>query len=154
MSFLTEQEFRNLNVPDSATEISGDMIRDCLETAADMIVELCGQTAFDAVANATGATTTQVRKFRKAQEKLAFRELLLKVGSRFRSGGVQVSEKDLNDSSVNTYEGWNATESRREALRSEAMDSLRSYLLTDVMNAPVIAAGDTIEDPELVELYD
>lgn len=131
MAFLTAGEFKALNITASATEITPEMIQDCLDTAKDELIVLCGESVVTEVENATGTPDIKVRRFRKAQDKLAFRELLLKMSSRFRSGGIQQSEKDLNDTSVNTYEKFGDTEKRRAALYTDAVSAVTSYLIVE-----------------------
>jgi len=128
MAFLTAQEFRDRNVTKSATEFSPDQIEDCLETAKDELILWCGEATVAGIEAATDTSLLKTRRFRKAQEKLAMRELLQKMSARFRSGGIQISEKDLSDSAVNTYEGYAATEARRKVLYVEAEALVESYL--------------------------
>src|SRR3954469_328881 len=125
--FLTADEFKELEVTNSATEITPAQIDDFLQTAKDLIESLCGSELVETVAAAEDTDLLQTRKIRKAQQKLAAREMMLFIASRYRSGGVQYQEKDLNDSATNTYEKFTETESRRKVLWNEAMELLTPY---------------------------
>lgn len=129
--FLTADEFRALEVTTSATEITAAQVDDFLQTAQDTIESLCGSELITAVAAASNNDELKTRQVRKAQQKLAAREMMLFIASRYRSGGVQVSEKDLNDSAVNSYEKFTETEARRKVLWTEAMELLTPYFTAE-----------------------
>jgi hypothetical protein len=87
------------------------------------------------------------RRFRDAQQIIAKAKLLLWVASRYRSGGIQVSERDLNDSSVNSYEKYDDAKKRHDDLIQEARELVsgkNSAYQND--NAPVFSNGITITD--------
>jgi len=130
MALLTADEFKTLNIAASATEITPAMIEDCLTTAKDELINLCGESVVTEVENATGEPDLKVRRFRKAQDKLAFRELLDKISSRFRSGGVEVRESG-NGLTTHEFEKFADSEKRRERLYNEAVDLVTSYLIVE-----------------------
>lgn len=132
MAWLTEDEFRNLYVTESATEINSAQVESCLQKAVREIRKLAGaEVVAEIEAEQADSTADKVLDFREAQEKLAYRQLLLIWSSRFRSGGVMESETDNNAQSTDRYEKFSETEKRRAALYAEALDAISAYLPAD-----------------------
>lgn len=134
MAFLTADDFRNLEVTSSATEIVTNQIENWLQAAKDELEVLCGSDKVKAVEDADEDAVTdslEFRQFRKAQQLMAKAEMLLFIASRYRSGGIQVSEKDLNDSSVNSYESYSQAKKRYDDLYIKAKELVTPYLVVE-----------------------
>lgn len=127
MSWLSEEDFRTLWVPESATEIPSAQITECLDSAIADITKLVDSNEITALVADTGNTLLPTKSIRRAQSKLAYRELLLFLSNRFRSGGIQLKERDENASTTNEYESADKTDLRRRSLWTEAMDILEPY---------------------------
>lgn len=146
MAFLTEDEFKALEVTASATEIPPAVISDLLRKAKDLLAKWCGEAAVATVEAATNEDLLQTRNFRDAQQLIAKAKLLMFIASRYRSGGVQVSEKDLNDTSVNSYERYDEARARYDDLMREAREAVDSYVLTESLNEPAFEEGVVLTD--------
>lgn len=155
MAWLTENEFKSLYVTESATEISSAQISQCLDEGIDEIALMCGEDVLTEIENAvSGSTDRKVKKFRRAQGKLAYRALLLVISSRFRSGGVLESERDINSSMADKYESFDKVEKRREVLKSEAAETLKPYLIVDVSGdelGPAVEFSHPAQDKDCYE---
>lgn len=149
MAFLDSDEFRELEVTNSATEITDNQINNWLETAKDAIEGLVGTDAVTEVEAESDTDELRTRQFRKAQQKLTAREMMLFVASRYRSGGVQEQERDLNNSSQNTYEKFSETEKRRDVLFNEAMELLKPWFLETELSE-IEYSGTTFSELEIV----
>jgi hypothetical protein len=128
MAFLTEPQLREREIAASATEVSLAVSTDLRQEAIDQIAEWCGDGKVAEVAEST-EDTREVRTFQKAQQKIFKAKLLMWNASRYRSGGKLISEKDLNDSSVNTYEKTADARREHDALLDEAKQHIEPYLL-------------------------
>lgn len=143
MAFLTEQEFRELYVTESATEISPAQIALCLDEAIDDIAGLCGEAVITEITDADDNSVRKVKSFRRAQGKLAYRELLFLMSSRFRDGGIVTAEKDINDSVTNQYAHFSEIEKRRDALYADAVAALKPYFTAEESAEVVAEASGT-----------
>ena len=144
MAWLSEAEFRELYITESATEISSAQVGQCLDEAVDELSTLCGDAAAAEVSDALDDTLLKIKRFRRAQGKLAYRELLFLMSSRFRSGGILSQEKDANSTATDTYESFASIEKRRESLYQDAVNAVSIYFLpaeTVVINSPVARSG-------------
>lgn len=137
MAWLTEKEFRRIYVTESATDIPPDQISQSLDEAKDIIGGLCGNAVLDEIEAFTIAdaeSAAEIRRykdFKRAEGKLAFRELLLIMSSRFRSGGIRNAERDENTGSTNQFERFSETENRRDVLYADALRILKPYLTVE-----------------------
>lgn len=127
--WLSANELREIYITDSATAISPSQFSQCLNAGIRTVTAYIGADAALEVKNADAPYTEKVADLREAQGKLAFRELVLLMGSRFRDGGIAVAERDVNNSVTNQYESFEKTEARRAVLLAEAIEILEIYRL-------------------------
>ncbi|MBS3915592.1 MAG: hypothetical protein KG003_13945 [Bacteroidetes bacterium] len=137
MAWLTADEFKDLYVTESATEISSAQITQCLDEGIDEIASMCGEAVLTEIEIAVGTEARKVRQFRRAQGKLGYRALLLIMSARFRNGGILESERDMNSSATDKYVSFKNIDLQREALYKDAAKALENYLIVDV-------AGDNL----------
>lgn len=140
MAWLTEAEFRNLRIDESATQILPIQITTCLDAAIEKIADSCGETVIDEINNGDNSDR-KVKRFRRAQELFAFAELLPIIGHRFKNGGIQVKETDQNASSTNEYAKFADIQALRDQLESDALGAISAYLSKEE-----IAATDDFEE--------
>lgn len=134
MALLDEEKFRKIYVTDSATELAPDQIIHCLDEARDELATICGESVVTEVEDSSSDDDRKVLRFQRAQGKLAYRELLLIMSSRFRSGGILTQERDANSSATDSYEKFSEVEKRRAALYDEAMRAIAVYIPQDTGN--------------------
>lgn len=146
MAFYTDDELKTLEISLSATEVPSFVVTTYREEATDELTKWCGETAVEAVAAETGTNALKTRQFRKAQRLIFKAKILLWHAARYRSGGVQKSEKDLNDSSVNSYESMEKARQESADLMREARESVESYILTENINEPAFDEGVALTD--------
>lgn len=125
--WLSEEEFREIYITEAATAISPSQFGQCLNAGIRTVTGFVGSAAALEVKNNDGPYSEKTMDLREAQGKLAFRELLLLMSSRFRDGGIASTERDVNDSVTNSYESFDKTERRRTALYEEALSILGIY---------------------------
>lgn len=128
MAWLTEEEFRQLRIDESATQILPIQITTCLDAAIEKIADACGDSVITEIESGDHTTNRKVKKFRRAQELFAFAQLLPVIGHRFKNGGIQVKETDQNASSTNEYAKFSDIKSLRDQLEADALDAVSAYL--------------------------
>jgi len=128
MAWLTEDEFKDLWVTESATEIPDAQITECLSSAIAMITNRVKAEYLATLESDNDNSDIVTKTLRRSQSKLAYRELLLYRSSQFRSGGIAKIEYDDNASVKNEYEDFKNTDLRRSNLLDEALDILSPYL--------------------------
>lgn len=127
MAWLTEAEFRELRIDESATQIVSIQLTTCLDAAIEKLADLCGDSIVEEIKNGSN-TDRKVKRFRRSQELFAFAELLPVIGHRFKNGGIQVKETDQNASSTNEYAKFADIQSLRNQLESDALGAISAYL--------------------------
>ncbi len=128
MAWLTESEFRGFHVTESATETTSAQVVECLETAKEIIASFAGESILTETSTADN-TLRKTKSLRRAQRKLAFRELLEFMSSRSRDGGLIETEKDANGETTNKYVSYSEVAARRQALYTEALGIIEVYIL-------------------------
>lgn len=130
MAWLTEAEFRELRIDESATQILPIQITTCLDAAIEKIADLCGDAIVAEITSGSNSDR-KVKRFRRSQELFAFAELLPVIGHRFKNGGIQVKETDSNANSTNEYAKFADIQSLRNQLEADALGAISSYLTTE-----------------------
>jgi len=130
MAWLSDLEFREIYVTESATETTSVQLNHCLDDAMNELEMLFDTVTIAEIADDTENALSKVKAFRLAQGKLALRALLLLRSRRFRDGGIIRSESDANGGSSNSYESFAETEAARAVLYSEAIKAVSGYLVT------------------------
>lgn len=102
MPWLDVEEFRMRFIRSTGTNTSDDVIGDALRNAIDQLAHWCGETIIREVKNGD-ILDLKVDRFRRAQSKLALRDLLPILGDRISDGGITVRELDLNGETKNEY---------------------------------------------------
>lgn len=128
MPWLTADEFKDLWVTESATEIPAAQITECLDSAKAEIVARVEADYVTALVADNDNSEDNSKSLRRAQSKLAYRELLFFRSSQFRSGGIAKLELDENASVRNEYEAFKDTELRRQKLLEDALGILEPFL--------------------------
>ncbi|MDQ3747972.1 MAG: hypothetical protein M3367_02990 [Acidobacteriota bacterium] len=131
MAWLTEAEFRELAVNESATEISSAEVLECLQEGIDILNRRMGDAATNAINLDAVNTSLKTQRFRRAQLYLAKRALLLIISSRYGAGGIKQSETDINASSTVTYLTVDNLAKLRRELYEEAFEAINSYLIVE-----------------------
>ncbi len=129
MAWLSDLEFREIYVTESATETTSAQLNHCLDEALLEIETLFDTATMTEIADDTTGELRKVKAFRLAQGKLALRALLLLRSRRFRDGGIVRSESDANGGSSNSYESFAETEEARAVLYSEAIKAIDGYFI-------------------------
>ncbi len=127
MAWLSESDFRAIYVTDSASEVKTEQIAECLNSARSRIKKRVLADVFTMLSASLPTSIETVGDVRRAQGKLAYAELLLNEASRYRSGGILITERDGNNSVTNSYESFSEVEKRADRLTAEAFDLLEIY---------------------------
>lgn len=112
---------------DSASEVKPAQIDECLDSAKSQIKKRVTGDVFTMLSASLPTSIETADDVRRAQGKIAYAELLLIEASRYRSGGVLVTERDENNSVTNSYESFTQIEKRADRLKAEAFDILEIY---------------------------
>lgn len=126
MAWLDAAEFRELHVTESATEINAAQIGECLNAAKSLIADWCGESVLAEIETASNELR-KTDKLRRAQRKLAYRELLEFMSKRSRDGGIQLTERDANGDTTNTYLTPAQIKTARDDLKGEAAELAAPY---------------------------
>ena len=129
MAWLSDATFRTFHVTESATTVDDDTVEECLESAKDALANLCGDSIIQEIEGLSD-DDRKGHKFRRAQRKLAYRELLEFMSSRSRDGGIMESERDANGDTVNKYVPYTEIQKRRTDLYAEAIEIVERYFQT------------------------
>ena len=127
MSWLTVNDFKDLYLTESATEIKESQINQSLDSAIDKLAEICGEDIVGEIESADDALR-KTKSFRRAQGKFAYAEILFLMSSRFRSGGILIKESDSNAGATDEYANFSDVEKRRQVLIAEALDTIKTYI--------------------------
>lgn len=131
MPLLTEQDFRNLYVPKTATAINSEQILKALRTARNDLVKLVGLPAVTDAELTTPTNAERAQTLRDAQDLLARRQMLGTRSTRFTDYGIMSASKDANSQLTNSYEKYSEIRKEKDDLMAEAMGILGVYLLSN-----------------------
>ncbi len=114
---------------ESETEIDDAIIEQSLRAGIRHVTKLVGAiAAAEVVADATSDNADKRDALRDAMGKLAYRDLLPVLVSRYRTGGIVETETDQNSSVTNKYVSAVEIEKRRQMLLNDALDVVEPYL--------------------------